>query len=126
MPAKKRRIDQPEIVHLFAARLRERRLGTGLTQIELAERAEVTPTYVGRLESAGAAPGIDTVARLAAALGTTVHDLLPLTTPPDTLALLKERGRALFNEMLQKTDRELMQLVVPLLAKLVEAPARTH
>ena len=126
MPVKKRRVEHHEIVKLFAARLRERRLGAGLTQIELARRAEVTPTYVGRLESGAAAPGIDTVARLAAALGTTVHDLLPLTAPLDTLAMLKDRGRALADELLQKSDRELMQLVVPLLARLVEAPARTH
>jgi transcriptional regulator with XRE-family HTH domain len=126
MPVKKRRIDQHAIVSLFAARLRERRHGVGLTQIELAKQAGVTPTYVGRLESGGAAPGIDTVARLATALGTTVHDLLPLTASPDTLAMLKERGRELADELLKKSDRELMQLVVPLLARLLEAPARAH
>ena len=125
MPLKrKRRIEQAEVVKLFAARLRERRLGTGLTQNELAHLAHVTPTYIGRLEAAGAAPGIDTVDRLASALGTTMHDLLPLTQPPDTLATLKGRGKMLFDELLQKTDRELMQVVVPLLARLVEAPAR--
>lgn len=126
MAGKKGRTNQPEIVTRFAARLRERRLGAGLTQVELAQRAAVTPTYIGRLESAGAAPGIDTVDRLAAALGTTVHDLLPLAAPPDTLDVLKGRGRTLFDELLQKSDRELMQLVVPLLARLVEAPARTR
>jgi transcriptional regulator with XRE-family HTH domain len=126
MPLKKRRIEQAEIVKLFAARLRERRLGTGLTQIELARVAGVTPTYVGRLEAAGAAPGIDTVGRLADALGTTVHDLLPLAPPPDTLTMLKGRGKALFDELLQKTDKELMQIVVPLLSRLVEAAARVR
>ena len=57
MPVKKSRIEQHEIVKLFAARLRERRLGVGLTQIELANRAGMTPTYVGRLESCWSGPG---------------------------------------------------------------------
>jgi transcriptional regulator with XRE-family HTH domain len=126
MPPKKRRVEQAEVVKLFAARLRERRSGAGLTQVELARLAHVTPTYVGRLEAAGAAPGIDTLDRLAAALGTTAHDLLPLAAPPDTLARLKARGRVLFDELLQKADRELMQVVVPLLSRLVESPARSR
>jgi len=46
--------------------------------------------------------------------------------PPDTLAKLKNRGEVLFEELLQKTDRELMQVVVPLIARLVEPPARVR
>ena len=126
MPAKRRRIEHAEIVRLFAARLRERRLGAGLTQATLARLAHVTPSYIGRLEAAGAAPGIDTLARLAAALGTTSHDLLPLAAPPDPLDHLRGRAQALFDELVQKADRELLQVVVPLLARLVESPARSR
>lgn len=126
MPSKKRRIEHTEIVKLFAVRLRERRLGAGLTQAALARLAHVTPTYVGRLEAAGAAPGIDTLQRLAIALGTTVHDLLPVAAPSDPLTHLKSRGSDLFDELLQKADRELMQVVVPLLARLLEGPARVR
>ena len=49
---------RPEIVRLFAARLREVRHSRGMTQADLARRAHVTTSYVGRLESGGAAPGI--------------------------------------------------------------------
>lgn len=126
MPAKRRRIEHAEIVRLFAARLRERRLGAGLTQAALARLANVTPSYVGRLEAAGAAPGIDTLQRLAGALGTSTHDLLPLTASRDTLSHLKGRATDLFNELLQKADRELLQVVVPLLARLIEGPARVR
>ena len=64
-----------------------------MTQAELARVAEVTATYISRLESAGAAPGIDLVARLATALGSTVTELLPTTTPPDPLPGLKEQAK---------------------------------
>ncbi|HEX3151648.1 MAG TPA: helix-turn-helix domain-containing protein [Gemmataceae bacterium] len=126
MPSKKRRIEHDEIVKRFAARLRERRLGAGLTQAALARLAHVTQSYIGRLEAAGAAPGIDTLQRLSAALGTTAHDLLPLSEPTDPLEHLKGRGQALFDELLRRADRELMQVVVPLLARLVEGPARNR
>jgi transcriptional regulator with XRE-family HTH domain len=126
MPSKKRRIEHAEIVKRFAARLRERRLGAGLTQLALARLSNLTPSYVGRLEAAGGAPGIDTLQRLAAALGTTAHDLLPLVPPPDPLDHLKGRGKALFDELLQKADRELMQILVPLFARLIEGPARVR
>lgn len=66
---------------------------------------------LGRLEAAGALPGIDTVHRLATALETTEHDLLPLPAPPETLAAAKDRGTASFETVLQKGDRELVDAV---------------
>src|SRR5690242_5583504 len=101
MAKRKARIEHAEIVRLFAARLREVRHSRGLTQAELARQAHVTVSYIGRLESAGAAPGIDLVDRLARALGTTVADLLPTTAPSDTLAVLRDQARRLFESLLQ-------------------------
>src|SRR5438552_16553710 len=88
-------IQHDEIVHRFAQRLRELRRSRGMTQKELAERANLTETYLSRLESAGSTPGIDLVARLADALGTTVHDLLPITAPPDTRTVLLQQAERL-------------------------------
>jgi transcriptional regulator with XRE-family HTH domain len=118
MPVKKPQIRHAEIVRLFAARLKERRLAAGMTQAELAEAAGVTPTYITRLEAAGAAPGIDTVARVADALGTTLHDLVPLAAQPDVAGYLKGRVEVLCRQLVGKADRELLQALVPLLARL--------
>lgn|SRR5262245_37361823 len=123
MPSKKRRIEHAEIVQVFAARLRERRLAAGLTQTALARRANLTLTYVGRLEAAGAAPGIDTVSRLASALHTSVHDLLPPPLPPETQAALRDRARSLLDRLLQRADREVVQAMTVVLSQLVEATA---
>jgi transcriptional regulator with XRE-family HTH domain len=95
-----------------------------MTQAELGRRASVTASYVWRLESGGAAPGIDLVARLARALGTTSHDLLPEAAPPDTEAALRERARALFDALLAVADRETLLMLNPLLARLTEAAGR--
>jgi hypothetical protein len=56
-------IRHAETVERFAARLWELRF----------------IPYIWRLESGGGTPGIDLMERLAEALGTTVHDLLPAT-----------------------------------------------
>ncbi|HEX3151428.1 MAG TPA: helix-turn-helix transcriptional regulator [Gemmataceae bacterium] len=122
--SKKQRIDHAPIVKLFAARLRERRVQSGLTQAELANAASVAATYVSRLEAARVAPGIDMLDQLATALGTTPHDLLPLASPPDTVSILKNRSRTLLERVLQRPERELIQALVPILARLAEGPVR--
>lgn len=124
MARKKQRISHDPIVELFAAKLRELRRSRGMTQAELARQAHVTPTYIGRLENGGAAPGIDLVDRLAKALGTTTHELLPTTASPDTLAVLREQARRLFDAVLQNADRETLLGLCPLLARLAESPDR--
>src|SRR4051794_3168359 len=118
MPPKKSQIRHADVVRRFAARLKERRLAAGLTQADLAAAAGLTGTYITRLEAAGAAPGIDTVTQLAEALGTTLHDLVPLATPPDPTTYLRGRGEALLRQLVDKADRDLLQALVPLLARL--------
>lgn len=123
---RKSRIEQDEVVRLFAARLRELRRSRGMTQAELGRRASVTASYLWRLESGGAAPGIDLVSRLARALGTTSHDLMPQTAPPDTTAVLRDQARGLFEALLAAADRETLLMLNPLLARLAEAAERTR
>jgi transcriptional regulator with XRE-family HTH domain len=124
MGKRKIRIQHDEIVQLFAARLKELRRSAGLTQAELARKAQVTTSYVGRLEGGGAAPGIDLVGRLAKALGVTTHDLLPAGPPSDTLEFLRQQARRLFDTLLQIADRETLLMLNPLLARLTESPTR--
>jgi transcriptional regulator with XRE-family HTH domain len=121
---RKTQIEQDEIVRLFAARLKEVRGSRGMTQAELSRRALVTPSYIWRLESGGAAPGIDLVARLAKALGTTSHDLMPETASADTLVLLRDQARKLFDALLAAADRETLLMLNPLLSRLLEVSER--
>jgi transcriptional regulator with XRE-family HTH domain len=121
---RKNRVEQDQAVRLFAARLREVRQSRGMTQAELGRRAHVTASYVWRLESAGASPGIDLVTRLAQALGTTAHDLTPAAAAPDTMGLLREQARGLFEALLSAADRETLLMLNPLLARLVEGAER--
>ena len=60
----------------FGEVLRRLRVEAGLTQEELAHRAEVTRNYIGMLESGQSNPTLNTMAMLAAALSTTVTKLV--------------------------------------------------
>jgi transcriptional regulator with XRE-family HTH domain len=124
MAKRKARIEHAEVVRLFAARLREERHSRGMTQAELARLAQVTTSYIGRLEAGGAAPGIDLVDRLAKALATTVADLLPTTASPDTQAALRDQAKRLAEALIGAADRETLLMLNPLLARLVESTNR--
>jgi transcriptional regulator with XRE-family HTH domain len=123
--AKKKAIKHDEIVSVFGQRLRERRLERGMSQAELASQAQVTTNYISRLEGGGAAPGIDLAIRLAAALGVTIADLLPMPVPqPEDLAVMRQQAQRLFDSLLQTQDRAVLSLLTQLLARLAEATNR--
>ncbi len=124
MAKRKPRVRQAEIVDLFASRLRELRQSRGMTQAELARQAHVTVSYIWRLESGGAAPGIDLVDRLARALGTTLTELLPTTAPSDPMPVLREQASKLFETVLQAANQETLLMLNPLLAGVAESLAR--
>jgi transcriptional regulator with XRE-family HTH domain len=117
MARKRIPIQHPPVVFRFAARIRELRRERGLTQQELADRAGLTSTYLSRLESAGAAPGIDLVDRLATALGTSIHDILPLADPPDMRVGLRQEAERLLGSL--DEDQESLRTLVQVLAVLV-------
>jgi len=115
-----KKIDHDKIVQRFGGRLREVRTARGMTQTDLAANAQVSPAYVGRLERGEAAPGIDLVDRLAAALGTTAGDLLPSAESPDTAGVLRDQARRQFDAVVDAADQATLSLLVQFLARLRE------
>lgn len=72
-----------EIREVLARNLRKHRQAQGLSQEELAHRADIDRTYISALERSVYAAGIDVVDRLARVLGMEAADLLkrPLEPP---------------------------------------------
>ena len=68
--------DQCQLVAIFAANVRRRRLELGFSQEELAERAGVHRTYVGMLERREKNATLYSIERLAGALGVEPYVLL--------------------------------------------------
>lgn len=69
-----------DIRDVLALNLRRLRKAAGLSQEELAHRAQIDRTYVSALERSVYAAGIDVVDRLAKELGVETADLLKV--PP--------------------------------------------
>ena len=65
-----------EIREVFARNLRAARLAKGLSQEELAHRADIDRTYISSLERCVYNASIDVVDRLALALGVEASELL--------------------------------------------------
>lgn len=65
-----------DIRDVLAVNLRKQRKAVGLSQEELAHRAQVDRTYISALERSVYAAGIDVVDRLAKELGVEAADLL--------------------------------------------------
>lgn len=65
-----------DIRDVLASNLRRLRTAAGLSQEELAHRAQIDRTYVSALERSVYAAGIDVVDRLARELGVAAADLL--------------------------------------------------
>jgi transcriptional regulator with XRE-family HTH domain len=65
----------------FGRRVRELRTKRGLSQEQLAARADLHWTYVSSIERGRRDPGLRAVARLATALGVTFSDLVRDLTP---------------------------------------------
>lgn len=59
----------PVIARRFGANLRRARHGAGLSQEQVSQRAKLHRTEIGLLERGERTPRIDTVAKLAAAIG---------------------------------------------------------
>ncbi|MCK1268820.1 MULTISPECIES: helix-turn-helix transcriptional regulator [unclassified Bradyrhizobium] len=65
-----------DIREVLAINLRKLRQARGLSQEELAHRADIDRTYISALERSVYAAGIDVVDRLARSLGVEAADLL--------------------------------------------------
>jgi transcriptional regulator with XRE-family HTH domain len=113
------RIARPEVVRQFAEQLRTLRRTTGLTQRQLADAARLSEGYVARLEAGDTSPGLDLLARLAAALSVPLTDLLPAATPPAPLDALRQQARSLSEEVLSSGDRATLMLLTSFLARLL-------
>lgn len=120
MAKSKKQIEHDPVVALFGQKLKEIRTSRGLTQAQLAEEAQVTTSYITRLENGTSAPGIDLVARLAKALGAEIADLLPTEPRPDDLAVLRRQAKKLFDAVVQTEDRQMLSLLNQFLSRLSE------
>jgi len=81
-----------EIREVLALNLRKFRQAKGLSQEELADRAEIDRTYISAVERSVHAASIDVVDRLARGLGVEAADLLRRPPAPTTVGKKQRRA----------------------------------
>src|SRR5580692_10828492 len=124
MTSKKKKPKRPPmIVQAFCQRLREVRASKDLTQYDLAKKANVTVTYISRLEAGSSAPGIDLLDRLAQALVVEVISLLPPPALPSGVEGHRQQVKAMFDALLPRLGQETLSILEGLLFRLAESPA---
>ena len=67
-----------DIIRIFAENLRAQRARRQFSQEVLAEKADITPEYLARIEHEKYSPSLVVIVRLAKALGVTIDKLMPL------------------------------------------------
>ena len=87
----------PDAGESWGRKLREIRTGSGLTQKELAKRAEIDVTYLSKVEHGALIPKVSTIRRLGAALG------LP---DQEIATLILRAGRATREDSVRRTSAE--------------------
>ena len=93
----------------IGARIAELRVKRGLTQEDLARRADLSPNYIARTEGAYHRPTLAKLAAIAEALGVSLIDLLASTQVPIEAAVLRALGSAL-NALAEHDQRLVLQI----------------
>lgn len=70
-------MDRNEIIKIFAENVRAERARKMLSQEKLAEKADITPEYLARIEKEKYSPSLVVIVKLAVALGVGVDKLIP-------------------------------------------------
>lgn len=70
-------MDRNEIIKIFAENVRAERARKRLSQETLAEKADITPEYLARIEKEKYSPSLVVIVKLVAALGVGVDKLIP-------------------------------------------------
>lgn len=68
--------DPLNVAEMFGERVREKRRARKLTQVQVAERAGMLQHHISRLENGEVMPTLETILKLAAAIGCKPTDLL--------------------------------------------------
>ncbi len=99
----------------FAQRLRDLRQQQHLTQQDLAKRADIHYTHIGRYEAGKSMPAADTLRRIAEALGTTADFLIDGATNDNAKARLHSRALLERFQDVERLPEDQQQVVMQLM-----------
>lgn len=98
------------IKELIGKRIQELRKAHGLSQEQVAEKADISPNYLSRIECGKENPTLDMLIKLADALGVEMWEIFDFGHE----VTIKELREAM-NKFLKDTDEEKLRLAVKIL-----------
>ncbi|NYZ11614.1 helix-turn-helix transcriptional regulator [Azospirillum sp. RWY-5-1] len=104
-----------------AALIRASRTGRGLTQEDLADRANLSVQSISALENAKYLPALDTLVNLVEILGLDIADVISTSHVPEHRLIQETKAKLLFHRL----DDDLLLVAVRQLEALVEHAERT-
>lgn len=125
--ARRKCINYHPVVAVFAERVRVERKRRGMSQLALAQKAQVNVGFVGKLERAETAPSVDTAGRLADALGVSPDRLLAggkSTSRP--LPVVREQIQRHLKRLLGREDTQALESLSVILGLVDNALARRN
>lgn len=90
------------LLKLVGANIRDARKKKGLTQEELAEKADINPKFLGKVERAETNVSVVTLSKICDALGISLSGLLSFTAMDKKFQKLGELSSELWGLMVQK------------------------
>lgn len=99
--------------------IREKRKDKGLTQEELAEKADINPKFLGKVERAETNVSLLTLAKICDALGISICELVAFTSMDKELLRLGELSSEIW-KLVKHKDKKMIQLSIKVFKKIIE------
>ena len=109
---------------MLGARIAALRRQAGLSQTQLAQRLQISPSAVGMYEQGRREPSLDTVVAMAAVFGVSTDYLLTGRIPPERLrALVEDRLASAESRLSRRQDQPFtLQELAVLFASVLDLP----
>ena len=99
--------------------IKEKRKDKGLTQEELAEKADINPKFLGKVERAETNVSLLTLSKICNALGISLCELLAFTAMDKELLRLGELSSEIW-KLIKGKDRKTIQLSIKVFKEILE------
>lgn len=99
---------------LLGARIKELRKARGLSQNQLSEKIDIDPKHLSRIEVGNSYPSLDTVEKIAKALGVEIKDLFEFVHQVSGKELTEN-----INRLLKESDEEKLRLIFKIIRAVV-------
>ena len=110
---------EKKLLERVGKNIREKRKDKGLTQEELAEKADINPKFLGKVERAEANISLLTLSKICNASGISLCELLAFTSMDKEILKLGELSSEIW-KLIKSKDKKTIQLSIKVFKEILE------